>query len=142
MRKYRIQKGSALLFSTLILSVILGIGLSVSTIVVRDIASARDVGLIMPSFPAADAGVERMLYRTRKDSSFSGAACQGTSGQDAICDASSTLSFSSDISYDAHIYEPGFGDPAVGTCPELTQNWCIFSTGTFQDFSRKIQVSF
>lgn len=136
------NKGSALLFSTLILSVMLGIGLSVSTIVARDIALGRDVGLIIPSFPAADAGIERMLYRIRKDGSFSGANCQGTSGQDAICDATDTLSISSTLSYTVHIYEPGFGDPSVGTCPGGVTNWCIFSTGTFQDISRRIQVSF
>ena len=93
------NKGSALLFSMLILSVMLGIGLSVSSIVARDIALGRDVGLIIPSFPAADAGIERMLYRIRKDGSFSGATCQGTSGQDAICDATDTLSISSTLSF-------------------------------------------
>lgn len=135
------NKGSALLFGTLVLSVMLGIGLSVSTIVARDIALARDVGLIMPSFPAADAGVERMLYRIRKVGISSG-ICQGTLGQDPTCDATSLLSFSPDISYTVHIYEPGFGDPSVGTCPGATPNWCIFSTGAFQDISRSIQVSF
>ena len=135
------NNGSALLFSMLILSVILGIGLSVSTIVSRDISSARDVGLIIPSFSAANAGVERMLYRIRKTGVPPG-VCHGTSGQAAVCDATSILSFSPDISYTTHIYEPGFGDPSVGTCPGATPTWCIFSTGAFQDISRSIQVSF
>ena len=131
-----------MLFSLLILSVMLGIGLGVSTIMIQEFTISRDVKLIVPAFYGADAGIERMLYRIRKDARFVGVTCQGSSGQDALCDASATLSFSADATYQASIYEPGFGEDAVGTCPGTAANWCIFSTGTFQDFARKIRVSF
>jgi len=136
------SKGSALLFSVLILSVILGVGLGISTIMVQEFTISQDVKLIVPAFYGADAGIERMLYRIRKDAGFVGAICQGSSGQDAVCDSSGILSFSSDATYIAHIYEPGYGDPLVGTCPGTSANWCIFSTGTFRDFARKIRASF
>ena len=136
------SRGSALLLGLLILSAVLGVGLGVSSVVVQNISGARGVEFLTISFPAADAGVERALHRIRKDGAFTGSTCQGPGNQDAICDLSAVLSVAPDVSYAVHIYEPGFGDPAVGTCPGTVQNWCIFSTGSFDTIFRSIQVSF
>lgn len=137
--QFKLSRGSALLLATLVLTTVLGIGLGLSTIMVQQIKIGRSVGFFVPAFYAADAGVEKMLYRTRKDPGFSGAVCKGTSGQDPRCDYTYTLS---QTSYTAHIYEPSFGDPAVGTCPVGTLHWCIFGTGFMQDFTRRMRASF
>ena len=133
------NRGSALLLATLVLTAVLGIGLGLSTIMVQQITISKNVGFFVPAFYAADAGVEKMLYRIRKDPNFSGAICKGTSGQDPRCDYTGALS---ETSYTVHVYEPSFGDPAVGTCPPTTLHWCVFSTGLMQDFTRRMRASF
>ena len=56
------QKGVSLLFVVLITSVILAIGLGISSILIQQIGMISKIGHSVVSFYAADSGIEQMLY--------------------------------------------------------------------------------
>jgi len=62
------QSGVAVLFVVLILSVVLVIGLGVSSIMINQIKMSADVAKSMQAFYAADAGAEECLYQAQEGS--------------------------------------------------------------------------
>ena len=60
------QKGVSLLFVVLISSVILSIGLGISSILIQQVGMISEMGHSVVSFYAADSGIEQMLYSLYK----------------------------------------------------------------------------
>ncbi len=56
------QKGISLLFVVLITSLVLAIGLGISTIIIQEIKMTSQMGYSVTAFYAADSGIEAALY--------------------------------------------------------------------------------
>lgn len=59
------EKGVSVFFAVMILSVLLAIGLGVSTILVSQIRMVKEMGDSVNSLYAADTGIERVLYEDK-----------------------------------------------------------------------------
>lgn len=55
-----------MLFAMFVLAIALGIGLSVSALIINQVKMAVDAGQSVAAFYAADAGAEKCLYQVRK----------------------------------------------------------------------------
>ncbi len=64
MRYLKQEKGVSILFAVSILSVILGISLGTSTILISQIKTIRKIGYSVTAFYAADNGIEEVLLMT------------------------------------------------------------------------------
>ncbi|MFH0853939.1 MAG: hypothetical protein V1891_00380 [bacterium] len=63
---YHNNKGSILVMSVLILSVILGVGISISSIVLNQLRQAKNLDFSIMAYYAADSATEDALYKIRK----------------------------------------------------------------------------
>lgn len=123
--KEKKQKGSALFFSLIILSVLLAIVFGISTIIFLQFQSLAQVGKSVIALCAADSGIERTLY-DRKSYSY----------PTETPPASSDI-FSNGASYQTTIYLPG--DPE---CSADTSFWfCVKSIGNFKGIKRGLKVN-
>lgn len=122
MKNSNSQKGQIFILALLLSASIATIALGMSSVILSGAQQAADVGRYVPAFYAADAGVERALYRIRQNSNQSNF---------------SNGSFLNNALYDVVILTPGSGE-----CPGSVSNICIFSKGSSDDLSRRIQVSY
>ncbi len=67
LRNKTMQRGIALYLALIVMFILLGIGLGISTILIGQIKIIRGVGNSVVAFYAADTGVERVLYAIRKE---------------------------------------------------------------------------
>ena len=110
------RKGSALYFTILLLSMVMGISFSLNSILMSQINVTRGTGNSVVAFYAADTGVERVLNNRANPSEVS----------DTLDNAAS--------------YEVTIQNAGVGSCN--ADNYCIISRGTYQDTTRAIRVTY
>ncbi|KKN91784.1 hypothetical protein LCGC14_0214570 [marine sediment metagenome] len=100
------QRGVAIYLAIVIMFVLLGIGLGISTLLVGQIRIIRGMGYSVVALYAADTGIERVLYAIRKenppyvpvagDEPFTGAALDnGATYTVKIISANGTLTINS-----------------------------------------------
>jgi len=116
------QKGAtAILLTVLILSVLLVIGMGVSTLVLNQIKTMRTVGFSVEALYAADAGAETCLYQVRKETAQ---GCDGSGSTADVLDNNATFA----------------AEKTIDTIPDPDIHY-IRSLGQFQTTSRKIELS-
>ena len=94
---------------------------------------ARDVGKFIPAIYAADAGIERTLYKIRKNGDF--VLCT-TTGPPADCEIQTTT-MQNGASYRVIILDPSFE-----WCDGAVQNKCVRSIGNLGDTNRALEITF
>lgn len=122
MEKNNSQKGQIFVMALLISASISAIALGMSSIILSGARQAADVGQYVPAFYAADAGVERALFRLRQ--------------------YSNTANFNDGVFLNGTFYGVIVNTPGAGDCPTDILTYCIFSTGNSSALSRRIQVSY
>ncbi len=117
------NKGSSLYFAVAIITIILGVALGTSAILVTQIRIIREMGNSVLAIYAADTAIEKALYQIRKENVFP-----------EDIDISGTLSNNSQ--YEINNVLSG-GDEE---CDAL--NYCIKSIGKYQKVQRSIEIEF
>jgi hypothetical protein len=136
MKKHNLkkQKGLSLLFVILITSVILGIGLGVSTIILQQAKMMGEIGYSINSFYAADSGTERQLYALYKETDTRQDNYSYTLNNSAFYNVNAKCSKTSGTST---CYE---GFEKDQTC--FATYYCINSVGTFEEINRAIEIEY
>ncbi len=111
--KLKKQKGVAVLFVVLIMSILLAIGFGISGILVQQIKMMRDVGHSVVAFSAADSGIEKSLYNIRKEG--------GTGNV-------------------SESWGPNYGYQVIVT--PCDSKICVKSIGTYQKTKRAIEINY
>ncbi len=111
------QQGVSLYIAFLMMSLLLSIGLSMSTILLSEIKIMREMGKSVVAYYAAETGIERELYE--------GNGVVGTNYTGSIANASYSVSV---VAQD------------TGGCP-LSANYCVKSVGSYKGVKRAIMIS-
>jgi len=129
------EKGVSLLLAVLVSSVLLAVSLGVSAILINQIRMIKGMGDSVVAFYAADNGVEEMLYNLYK-----------TVNPEDVYEG-----FLGEASYyvKAKCCNPGF-ERCIIECPDNfetdsdceTTNFCLNSTGTYNQVKRAIEVEY
>ena len=109
------KKGISLVFVILIVAIVLGISLGVSTILITQIEILRSIGHSVIAFYAADTGIEQVLL--------------GTPPSDI-----SETPLGNGASYTVDVTTGGSGD-----C-DASLNYCIKSVGKYEAAKRAIEI--
>ncbi len=120
------QKGSALFFTILILSIFLSLALSLGALVAVRLNTLTGIGNSIIAFYAADAGVEKMLKQAIIDGTFNGLS-ESLDGANYVVQIKCN-SASSDCG----------SVPQSSDCD--ANLFCIKSTGTYKGAKRAIEV--
>ena len=118
------QKGTSLYLTILIMSVLLGVGLGISTLLIRQMRMIRGVGDSAVAFYAADSGIEKAIYAFYKVEEYSDP---------------NTIVFSGTLDNLSKYSVTGFSPGP--NCPAPNQYFCIRSVGTYKGVRRAIEVS-
>lgn len=119
------QKGSSLFLTILIMSVLLGVSLGISTLLIKQIRMVKGVGDSVVAFYAADSGIEKAIYAYYK----AGVEAENINFSEQLGNGSS-------FSVRGYKAEGGGAD-----CPPPNQYYCIKSAGTYSGVRRAIEVS-
>jgi len=160
------EKGVSIYITLIIMTALLGIGMGVSSILIRQVQTFKDVGDSVFAFYAADAGIERLLQvdtciiegdeaarltciqNTIEDITFVDPACDDgvmpmeaddpdTCRENAIAAIpAASLMLSNGSLYSFVIKK---GNPPNVFCPGA--NYCGEVTGTFEQALRRIEIS-
>ncbi len=120
------EKGISLFIVVVITSVSLGIITGMSSLLFKEMKITQGVGNSVLSFHAADSGIERIIYATRKES-YDPSTCTPTP-----CLAYPEVgdpSFNNGASYQAYVQ-------SVGTSTELR------SVGIYTNTQRSVEISY
>lgn len=115
------QKGVAIYLAIVVMFILLGIGLALSTILVSQMKVIRGMGDSVAALYAADTGIERELYEKNYPNDPPPGPYSGTLN---------------DASYTVTILKGG-----NDTCP-TTAYRCVRSVGVYKGVRRAIEVSF
>lgn len=120
------EKGSSLFLTILIMSILLGVSLGISTLLIKQIRIIKGVGDSVVAFYAADSGIEKAIYAYYK---------AGVKAEDInfFEEQLGNGSFFSVRGYKA-------GEGGVDCLPP-NQYYCIKSVGTYNGVRRAIEVS-
>lgn len=131
---FKKQRGVALFLMLVIMSSVFVIGITVTGLLMEEVRTSREIGQFIPAIYAADAGVERALYKARKGTGF---------GEDDCVSQNSCLIGSSDspetLGNGAKYFVVVRNVP-VANCPG--DNKCITSTGRLKGTSRALRASY
>ncbi|MDX1607616.1 MAG: hypothetical protein R3251_00185 [Candidatus Spechtbacterales bacterium] len=133
MNKFREQDGITLYMALLMLSVIVSIALGISSLMLRELYTVKDIGSFVVDIYAADAGVERTLYKIRQTPDFG--SCQSTSDCIVTSQDMGVASFINNAQYRTTTLDGG-----VLWCTGTFK--CIRSLGSLFDTSRAFELSF
>lgn len=122
------EKGVALYLTILIMSVLLGVGLGISTLLIRQIRMIKGVGDSVVAFYAADSGIEKAMYAYYK---------AGFSLADINNEA---LFIPENLDNGSSFKVKAFSAPTAD-CPAPNEYFCIQSKGTYKGVRRAIEVS-
>ena len=127
------QKGVSLLFTVLIMSVILAIGMGISGILVQQTRMVGEIGKSIVAFYAADSGVEQELYDLYQTQSpdFPQSIIPETPCGDASFNVAVKCGATSDCL-------AGFATSS--DCDAL--NFCLKSIGSYQKTKRAIEIKY
>jgi len=128
MNKLKEQKGVSLFISIMVLSAIMAIGFGLSSLLIGEIEISRDINNFVPAIYAADSGIERVLYKLRKNGDF--ISCPDT----GACTISGAMS--NGAGYTAIVLDSG-----VSWCP-VASAICIRGLGNLADTHRGFEVTF
>jgi hypothetical protein len=115
------QKGVILVMSLVIMAMVFGISITMSRIMLGQLESSVREGSFIGAFYAGDSGIERGLYRYRKNANGG--------------DFAGTLSTGG-------TYNVQFLSPGAGGCSPTALTLCIASTGAFEGTRRRVRVIF
>lgn len=127
------EQGISLYLSIVTLAAIFAISFGLVSLLLGQLNIARDVGRFIPAIYATDAGIERALYKIRKNGDFD--ICTTTDPPTA-CEIQTTT-MQNDASYRVIILDPSFE-----WCDGAIQNKCIRSIGNFRNTNRVWEVTF
>lgn len=122
-----LQKGVALYLALLVLTVLLAIGLIITTLLVGQLRIIRGLGDSVIAFYAADTGVEKAL------SELYGGSC----GIGYSCEYNGRIG-NSDAYYSVKFF---WRETDPLNCPPPNDYFCIKSTGIYQGVRRSIESS-
>jgi len=114
------EQGISLLLTILIMALVLGVVLGISTILLQETRMTRDVGNSVIAFYAAETGMEQVLVSKENPSS--------------PCIVASPCSLGNEAVYYLLI------TPSGPNCS--SQNYCIKSFGIFKETRRGIEVNY
>jgi len=110
------QKGVSLYIAFLIMTILLSIGLSMSTILLSEIKTMREMGKSVVAYYAAETGIERELYENNEvGTSYSGSIGNASYGISVVAQGSDGCS--------------------------LSANYCVKSVGNYKGVKRAIMIS-
>jgi len=135
------QRGVSIYLALIIMVVLLGIGLGLSSILIGQIKMMRGMGYSVVAFYAADTGIEKELfyknYRTQplpySDSDFLDLNNPPSGG---VTNCPEDLQDLGDACYKITILE---GDQ--DNCPSGV-NWCVRSLGFYKGTRRAVEITF
>ena len=136
----RLQKGISLYLALMIMTILLAIGIGISTIIVSQMKMIREMGDSVIAFYAADTGIERLINEELKICRQ--APCPGYCADPVNCDEglpTPSIPFSEPVG-DATYEAKKVANNTEG-CP-ATVNFCLHSVGIYQGVRRAIEVSF
>lgn len=119
-----LEKGVSLYFSILIVIIVLAIVLGLGTILMTQIKMVGEMGDSVVAFCAADTGIEAVLFE----------------GSDATTSGSYSDTLDNGATWEAAVVNPGGSEGGV-ECPASTNNFCIYSRGSYNNSQRAIRVS-
>lgn len=117
------EKGLSIILALLVLSSVLAIALGASSIVISEIKFNRITGDSVPAFFAADSGIEKVLTLRDNPQIFSDCVSEASS-----CVLDNGAEFWVEVT------------PAGGSCS--ADNFCIKSTGIFNNTKRAIEINY
>ena len=117
------QKGISLYIAFLIMTILLSIGLSMSTILVSEIKTMREMGKSVIAYYAAETGIERALFDTK---TIEDPAGEGYGESETL---------DNDASYSVSVVAQG-----TNGCP-ISAYYCIKSVGDYKEVKRAIMIS-
>lgn len=132
-KKLRTNDGIALYLSIVALAAIFAISFGLISLLLGQLNIARDVGRFIPAIYAADSGIERTLYKIRKDGDFE--SCT-TTGPPADCEIQNTT-MQNQASYRVIILDSSFE-----WCDAEVVNKCVRSIGNFRNTNRALEGTF
>ncbi len=115
----------------MIMSVMLGIALGISALLIGQFASLRGIGYSAFALEAADAGIEKIFYDDKKNINVLVECPSGALPPPSAC----TQTLANGATYVVTVVGPG-----VSGCPAGV-TYCAKSTGTFQSTQRKIRIA-
>lgn len=123
------KKGISLYLTLVVMAVVLGIGLGLSTIVINQMKMTREVGYSTIALIAAEAGIEKALfdvYKNKAPKSYY------------------SMTLSNGASYEAKVTQPAGSRCQFSGIPE-DENcegncYCIKSTGIYKSTRRTLEV--
>ena len=127
------QKGIALLFTMLIMSVILAVAAGISVILIQETKMIGEIGHSVVSFYAADSGVEQQLYDLYKIPPEEPHMPQYSTT--LANEASYTVTAKCSTSTDCYV-----GFMVDETCTAF--NYCIKSIGNYEKTKRAIEIEY
>ena len=117
------QKGVSLYIAFLIMTILLSIALNMSTILVSEIKTMREMGKSVTAYYAAETGIEKALFDTRTIEDPVG---QGYGESDILDNGAS---------YSVSVVAQGIGDCSFDA------NYCLKSVGHYKGVKRAIMIS-
>jgi len=133
MNKVNKNDGIALYLSIVALTAIFAISFGLVSLLLGQLNIARDVGRFIPAIYAADSGIERTLYKIRKNGDF--VLCE-TTGPPADCEIQNTT-MQNQASYNVIILDSSFE-----WCDAAVANKCARSIGNFRNTNRAFEGTF
>jgi hypothetical protein len=130
------SSGISLYFTALVLSIIFVIGIAIIGLLLNEVRIARDIGRFVPAVYAADSGIERALYKVRKDPAnpFATGICVG------LTDCTIGSSATPELLDNSATYYVVVLDSGAEWCSSITK--CVLSIGTQEDTARGLIASF
>lgn len=127
------SRGSSLFFAVLIMSILLAVGLGMSTLLLTQMRMIRGMGDSVVAFYAADTGIEKALFELYKTGILP--PCSG------LCSNPPTSPCVGNVGEASYCVE-GYsaGEPKCLKPPN--QYFCIKSIGTYKGTRRAIEVSY
>jgi len=131
------ERGVSLYIAFMIMTVLLGIALGANTLLLSQLGFLKGIGHSVFAFYATDAGVERALYldTTVCSKEEQHAPCLLGEFNDIGASPPGSVLLSNGASYQL-IAENG----GVGGCP-AEKNYCVKSTGSYQEARRAVRVA-
>lgn len=131
------QRGVSLYITIMVMAMLLGIGLGMSSLLLSQLDTLKGVGYSVLAFYATDAGVDRVLYIDQKNcaSESDRLSCLQLPGK--VPSGSQPLS--NGANYTMEIESPGGACPAVIFSKPIT--YCAKSVGVYQQARRAVRVA-
>ncbi|MEX2008158.1 MAG: hypothetical protein WD850_01570 [Candidatus Spechtbacterales bacterium] len=131
------ESGVALYLMILVLSGVLTIGLTLSALMIKELATAQTAAEYVPAIYGADAGIERALYEVRKNGEFLDCPTGPDEGTGECFIALTALDNGS--RYKIEVYD---GDVPNEPCDTSDASRCVRSTGIHGETTRALTATF